>query len=268
MEIVETRDRSLLESFFRRNVSWHLYALADLDDPFWKDTRWICAVEAGEIRGVILLLTPLSTPILYGICEPNDPATRFLLRQITDQLPGRFFAHVGLGVLDVLERAHFAKEGEFFKMQLIKATMPKNRHQFATERESDYEILKKFYDHRAYGDDKEQRFFEPYMVEMSHYNVIREGGEIISAAGVHVASTKYRVAALGNIATSPQHRGKGYATMVTGNLCADLLARYDNVGLNVRSDNEAAIRCYEGLGFQRNLRYEEGIVTVQTAEGY
>ena len=84
-----------------------------------------------------------------------------------------------------------------------------------------------------------------------------QGEELMSVAGVHVFSRRYRVAALGNIATHPQARGKGLARVVTAKLCQELRGEADHIGLNVKDDNAGAIACYERLGFERCAVYGE-----------
>ena len=92
------------------------------------------------------------------------------------------------------------------------------------------------------------------------YFGIRNDTMLLSIAGVHVYSKKYRVAALGNIATHPEHRGKGYGTAVTARLCRELLEHVDTIGLNVGVDNTAAIKCYKKLGFEFTAVYNEIMV--------
>jgi predicted GNAT family acetyltransferase len=101
-------------------------------------------------------------------------------------------------------------------------------------------------------------WFDPRMLETGCYYGVWHGGQIASVAGVHVYSPQYRVAALGNITTHPDHRGKGLCTAVTANLCRALLSGpVDTIGLNVKADNHAAIHCYQNLGFVKAAEYEE-----------
>ena len=93
-------------------------------------------------------------------------------------------------------------------------------------------------------------FFETRMLETKQYYGIRQSSELVSAAGVHVYSRRYKVAALGNITTHPDYRGKGYGTTVTAKVCKSLLHNIDHIGLNVKVDNISAIKCYEKLGFE------------------
>jgi ribosomal protein S18 acetylase RimI-like enzyme len=89
------------------------------------------------------------------------------------------------------------------------------------------------------------------------YYGIRLGGRLIAAAGTHVISPKARLGVVGNVLTHVDHRGRGYATAVTGAVTAELLRTCDQVVLNVRSDNPPALQAYRHLGFEEYVRFEE-----------
>jgi predicted GNAT family acetyltransferase len=119
--------------------------------------------------------------------------------------------------------------------------------------EADADDLQAFYAASYPGN-----WFVPRMLETGFYYGVRRGGSLVSVAGVHVVSQRYRVAALGNITTRPDVRGQGLATIATTRLCQELLrAGIDHVGLNVKADNRAAIACYERLGFSLVASYGE-----------
>ena len=66
------------------------------------------------------------------------------------------------------------------------------------------------------------------------------------------------MARLGNVATAPAARGEGLATAACSRLCEILLADgIDVISLNVRADNDPAIRAYEKLGFVHAADYVE-----------
>jgi ribosomal protein S18 acetylase RimI-like enzyme len=65
---------------------------------------------------------------------------------------------------------------------------------------------------------------------------------------------------LGNIVTHPDYRGRGFAKAVIAALCQSLFERADNIGLNVKADNAAAITLYEKLGFEIIATYYELMV--------
>ena len=96
------------------------------------------------------------------------------------------------------------------------------------------------------------------MLDSGQYVGIRSAdGELICVAGVHVFSSEYRVAALGNITTHPQYRGQGLATTATAALCTRVLDHAELIGLNVRTDNKAAVRIYRKIGFKIVASYHE-----------
>ena len=266
MEFGEIRDRERLEDFLRRDTGSHLYALADLDEPFWDDTRWFAACSAGEMRAVALLLSTLEVPILYAVCPPDDPPTRALLDFVRPRLPRRVFAHIGLGMDSLFEAAELAREGEFAKYVLAEARAiePVDTSDVVLLGVDDLPEVRAFLLDEAYGEDEtESRFFEPYMIERWPFAAVREGGCLVGVGGVHALSDRYRVAVLGNIATRPDRRRRGVARAVTARLCQALRGRVEHLGLNVHTSNIPAIRCYERLGFRGVRRYLEGMLVVR-----
>ncbi len=89
------------------------------------------------------------------------------------------------------------------------------------------------------------------------YYGLRVGGRLVSAAGTHVVSREARLAVVGNVFTLAEHRGKGYATAVTGAVTAELLRYCDEAVLNVRADNPPALQAYRRLGYLEHVRFEE-----------
>ena len=101
------------------------------------------------------------------------------------------------------------------------------------------------------------------VVETHPYHGMKRSNRLISAAGAHVYSPAYGVAVLGNIATHPDYRGRGFAGTVTAKLCQSLLGSVDAIGLNVKTENTSAIRCYERLGFEVVGRHMEFVAEVK-----
>ena len=152
------------------------------------------------------------------------------------------------------ERYTLRPRGKHYKMALVNKSLPLNvdtSQATGLSKSHLSEILNLF--ERAYPGN----FFEPRMLETKQYYSIRRSGELVSAAGVHVYSRRYRVAALGNVTTHPDYRGKGYGTTVTAKVCKSLLCDIDHIGLNVKADNTSAIKCYERLGFEIIDSYSE-----------
>jgi RimJ/RimL family protein N-acetyltransferase len=266
VRVVEVVERAPLERFLRRAAPAHLYALADLDLPFWPDTRWYATRNGdGEIDALCLVFEKLAPPIVYAVAPPHDAGTLALVSELLPRLPDRFFANLPLGGCTALARTHAVEpHGEHLKLWLPDAaklgvpTLPG----VAPLGPGDADELARFYAERAYRDDERGgRFFAPYMLELFPWLGLRERGELVCVAGLHVFSRAQGVAALGNVATVPERRGRGLARSLCAQLARDLLEIVPLVGLNVAASNEAALRCYRGLGFREALRYEEGVIT-------
>jgi predicted GNAT family acetyltransferase len=111
-----------------------------------------------------------------------------------------------------------------------------------------------------YKESYPENWFDPRMLETGQYFGILEENRLVSIAGIHVYSPQYKVAALGNIATLPTHRNKGYGSQVTAKLCQSLKSEGIRIGLNVKADNNAAISCYKRLGFETVASYGEFMI--------
>ena len=92
------------------------------------------------------------------------------------------------------------------------------------------------------------------------YYGVRRGGRLVAAAGTHVVSPMYGMAAVGNVFTHRDMRGRGFAKVVTSAVTAELLESVETVVLNVRSDNVPALAAYRALGYQEHMLFEERLV--------
>ena len=108
-----------------------------------------------------------------------------------------------------------------------------------------------------YKESYPENWFDARMLETGQYFGIMEENHLISVAGIHVYSPRYKVAALGNITTLPTYRNKGYGTRVTATLCQSLCKEGIRIGLNVKVDNKDAISCYKRIGFEIVASYGE-----------
>lgn len=265
MNVVCLHDKSRIETFLRVNIYLHIYSIGDLDDFFWPYTTWYALNDTVGIQAIILVYTGGSLPCLHAMSEADKiPQAKELLHFVIPVLPRCFHAHLSLGLESILAEHYILKpHGEYYKMALTDKSRLSN---FDTSGVTGLsisdlsEVMSSF--NKAYPGN----YFEPRMLETNHYYGIRESGELISVAGVHVCSSRYRVAALGNIATYPKYRGRGYGTTVTARVCKSLLPEIDHIGLNVKTDNKSAIKCYEKLGFEAVDSYGEFNVELKSPD--
>jgi len=255
-DIVCLHDKDEVERFTRRNPYLHLYAIGDLDDFFWPHTLWYALRQDGQVRELILVYTGQLMPVVLALSADPAGPLRELLRGLLPLLPRRFYAHLSAGVADV-SASDYAIEchGAFCKMALTDRTRlaaidMSSAVPLGAAAEAE---LAAFFAVSYPGN-----WFVPRMLQTGFYFGVRRGPALASVAGVHTVSRRYRVAAVGNIATHPDFRGQGLATSAVARLCQELFAAgMDHIGLNVRIDNASAIACYEKLGFQRIADYGE-----------
>ncbi len=100
----------------------------------------------------------------------------------------------------------------------------------------------------------------PLAVAEGLYRGIHRNGRLVAAAGTHVIGRRERIAVVGNVLTASGFRGAGYARATTSAVTAGLLEFCDEMVLNVRSDNSAAIHAYASLGYSVKAEFEERLV--------
>ena len=81
----------------------------------------------------------------------------------------------------------------------------------------------------------------------------------IAVAGTHLVAPRESVAAIGNVYTHRDHRGRGLGAAATGAVATELLARgFRTIVLSVEEGNAAAIHVYERLEFRFHCSFIEG----------
>lgn len=250
------RDKHRLENYLRRCPELNYYHLGDLDDFFWPDTRWYISEKENTIDAVVLLYTAGDPIVLLAIVNDNQPRLSQLLENLIPSLPIQVYAHLSPGLESLFETTFSLEHhGEHYKMTL---TNPDALDRIVTSEviqldEADLPRLEALYAAAYPGN-----WFNPRMLKTGQYVGIEDqNGVLLCAAGIHVYSPAYRVAALGNITTLPDQRGRGLATSATAGLCKQLLQSVDVIGLNVRTDNPAAIHAYQKAGFTISGVYNE-----------
>lgn len=247
-------DATVIEEFLRRDPYLHLYSLGDLDPLHWPHTCWYGLRGQSGLEALVLGYTATHPVILAYASAGEEGALGALLAQLRPYLPRRFYAHATPGTLSALQPDYQTSIPQnHCKMALVDheklATCPAEGELLYPGNQAE---LEEFYAQAYPGN-----WFEPRMLGSQHYFGIRRAGRLAAVAGVHVYAPQRKVAALGNIATHPDFRGQGLAAAVTARLCLHLKRSVELVGLNVSEHNQAAIRCYQKLGFQTGASYQE-----------
>lgn len=257
-QTVILKDKKVIYNYLSNSSELNIYSIGDLDDFFWKFTTFYALIDSNAVKAIALLYSASNPPTLLALTEePSE--LRKLLRSIFHLLPEKFYAHLSKGISDLFKKNYsLESNGKHLKMSLKNSDNLKCflRRDVMPLSKDDLPFLLQFYK-ISYPEN----WFNPRMLQTGQYYGIKKDNNLIAVAGVHVFSTLYNVAALGNIATHPAYRGSGLGKAVTSAVCLSLLRqRIEKIGLNVKNDNAIAIHCYRQLGFEENSSYYEMMI--------
>ena len=246
-----TEDLDTIRRILRGDPSWAVYMLADLAPPYSAHAEWHAAGD-----GILLLYRGFQIPVLVALGPEED--LRRLLREIRDE---RMYLSVRPEALGLLEEAGYRIEEahKMLRMALDPGRFLAADGSTARLGLSDYQALRALYaDGEPHGEAPP--FFSQATLEHGVYHGIREGAELVAAAGTHVFAPEEDVAGIDNVYTRRDRRGRGLGRRVTAGVVAELAARaIGAIALNVATGNAPAIRIYERLGFRRYCEYFEGV---------
>jgi ribosomal protein S18 acetylase RimI-like enzyme len=227
------------------------YAIGDMEPGFYEQCRWLGAEIAGELRSLALLFEGLDPPALFLMGEPLG-LTMILGAALRPELVWFTCREAHLAAL----QTHY-QTGDLEHM-LRMTLLPAD---FRSVSVIDVERLGPGYAgelSRMYA-SAQGNAFSPYQLARGVFYGVKQRGQLVSAAGTHIVARTMGLAAVGNVFTYPEHRGRGYATRCTSAVCLDLLEMGLDVVLNVAHDNADAVHIYEKLGFKVHCPFVEGV---------
>ncbi len=241
-------DRAEILRVLQRDRGWGAYAIADLENGQFERCEWHLAEGKSDWWALALLYKGFDPPALLTMGHANG-VRELLAKSLT--APIAFFA-AKPGHLAAIRQSYALDEGErmlrmSIKIRHFKPVDGKPRRLGA----ADLGILKELYAVRT------PPAFSEEQVEKGVFYGLEVQGKLISAAGTHILSPKYKVAAVGNVVTHPEHRGMGYAALCSSAVTEELLAGGLDVVLNVGEKNDAARKIYDRLGYRSYCRFVE-----------
>ena len=256
LSVHETVDRALLRAFLETDRLYAAYALCDLDDREFSRTRWGVATAAGRTTAVVLQYAGYSPQPVFvmGENEGIEAIMASIIKPRTAYLAAR------QDNLPALSTRYRVETGP----QMVRMWVDRERFRPCpgpAQRLLPVDVgeLNRLY----------QLGFASWLpasaIADGLYYGIRAGGQLVSAAGTHVISPSARLAVVGNVMTHAEHRGRGYATAVTGAVTEELLRFCDQVVLNVRADNPPALAAYRRLGYETHVLFEERLIHRNTS---
>jgi ribosomal protein S18 acetylase RimI-like enzyme len=238
-------DRNEIRTRLRRDPAWSVYALGDLAPPMFPKTLWF-------EPDLTLVVRDYGTEILFAMGTGS-------VREAFACVTGPVHLQVQRDALDEIARHADVSSVRLMWRMTWTGDVPSASAATSRLTVSDVPALQALYaDGESTGEAPD--FFFPSMVADGVFHGIDEGGALVAAAGTHLLSREEGAAAIGNVYTRRDRRGRGLGRRVTNLVLAEL-AGLETIGLNVRADNGAAVHLYESLGFVRHCEFYEGLAT-------
>lgn len=244
-------DPAELAAFFSDRVAVHIYALADLGEPFWSGSRWYRRGDA--VVGLVGL--PSGEGLACYSVSTRDPvSTLRLLSDFAPHLPPGLLITGPTGLAGAIAPVRpVVWHAPHVRYELVdREAIPPVDPRVESLGPGDLGEIEALYD-----SDPGAVFFLPHMLDDGAFVGVRVDGRLVAAAGTHVLSLEHGVAALGAVYTAPSQRGRGLGRAITVAVTRHLLPRVPTIGLNVAAANTNARRIYESIGFAPVLDYDE-----------
>ena len=250
-------DLSVARTILQSDPVWCTYALGDLEPALAAKCSWFW--NYSDMRALVLIYRGFSPPILFVTGQP-ELVTPLLPEIAAEPVVS---LHVQSEIMPLLAtRYDIVGEKSDWRMALSRGDFrPASVRNAVLLGPADVDRVQSLYsDGEATGESPEY-FAAESLVHGVFYGV-PEGDELTAVAGTHLVSGQEQVAALGNVYTRRDRRGLGLAAQTTSAVAKDLAGRgIRTIALNVRQQNEQAIRVYERLGFRKHCEFRDGIAS-------
>ncbi|HUO29210.1 MAG TPA: GNAT family N-acetyltransferase [Bryobacteraceae bacterium] len=247
-------DAARIREILLTDRAWAVYALADLAPEYSMHAHWVTAPEGHP--ALLLIYRGFQPPVLFAHGATADLAG--LITALAQE--PEFYLSVRPDFLALMTAAGYRirSEKRMWRMLLDAREFEPAEAKTARLGPGDLDDLQHLYcDGEAAGEAP--LFFDPSMLSCGVYYGVREDGSIVAAAGTHVLATDESIAAIGNVYTRRDRRGRGLGTQAASAVAGELLRLgIQTIALNVEESNIAAGRIYSRLGFRRYCAYREG----------
>lgn len=246
-------DKSQILAYLEADRAYAAYAIGDLEPGLYEQCSWLGAERDGVLESLALCYHGMTPPAFFLMGTTHG---------LRVALAEQFWPH---RVYFTCLQEHLPVTQEFFawdrvvfmwRMVLDPSRFQASKSDCVRLGPANVDQLLRLYS--LGGADA----FSTYQLQQGVFYGVRVRGSLVAAAGTHLVSPTYGVAAVGNVFTHPECRGRGYGAATTAAVVHDLLQYgIGDIVLNVDQSNAAAIRLYERIGFERYCPFLEGRAT-------
>ena len=210
-------DRGELTQYYADNAAAHIYALVDLDEPFWSASSWY---RRGDAVVGLVKIPDDETAVVYAVSTRDPTGTMALIVDLLPLLrPGVLVTGPeGLGQA-LLPHRRLAWSGPHLRYRLKDHCRPPAPDSRLVDLDEVHAPLLA----ELYASDPGAAFYRPSMLFDQSFVGVVEDGRLLAAAGTHVLSELRGVAAVGAVYTRPSYRGRGLGRLVMAGVLARIV---------------------------------------------
>ena len=244
VEKVNRKNEQRIVDFLKSDVIRHVFALYDIQRD-QEHTTIHATFQNGNPKGYILTYT--GTDVLSVVLECDFDSAETLIRYAPSD---SFIIHAPPDLIPTIQKK-FPSEKHYIENWMLVNKDEVNLFRSILARQLHVDDASSLENLLSSQEDRPKRGLKRYVdwiSKMPLYGVF-VNGELISYAGSFIQLPEIWM--IGGVYTEPTRRNKGYATLAVSAITEHALKEAETAALFVRSDNYAAIRTYEKLGYQK-----------------
>jgi ribosomal protein S18 acetylase RimI-like enzyme len=202
------------------------------------------AVEGSQLVGVCSVFHAFSRPSIV-LAASTTGIKNALLKSALKEVSDDFISLCQPDETEIFENYSTILQARF-EQQMVANSLKQIKNsniKVSQVRKVELENLDKFYR------EQKSEAWTKVQFRVGPFFCVKQDDKIVSAAGTQLKTPQ--IAHIGNIVTDEAYRNRGFATVCTSTLAADLSSKGRVVSLFVRTENKPAIKIYEKIGFKR-----------------